>query len=216
MRDYGKYYFEVRGMRRFFTPEVKLLLQVGLALFLGIIFGNFLGRSMLTNDAIYANAVNYHDDVYLLQAAHYYDEAQANAFLNKLNQLGLQGLVVREYSSFFVYLGVSTNPYAFEKECDILTNHGYDYLIKTRKLYYYLSDLDANSNEYTFYYMSINYYLSLLKNKQVIFTDKYIELVDVVKMDLYNSLQILNDGLTSDEVMLYKLLVYQNIVNLLL
>ncbi|NLG81734.1 MAG: hypothetical protein GX490_04305 [Bacilli bacterium] len=203
-------------MRRYFTPEFKLLLQGICALFLGILFGNFLGRSMLRNDAIYANAINYHDDVYILQAAHYYDEAQANAFLNKLNELGLQGLVVREYSSFFVYLGISTNPYYFEKETDILTQNGYDYLIKTRKLYYYLNDLDSDSSEYTFYYMSINYYLSLLKNKPVIFTDDYLELVDVVKMDLFNSLQILNAELTSNNTMIYKLLVYQNIVNLLL
>lgn len=202
-------------MRKWFNSDSTIIFNIIIALIVGIVFGNLLGSSMLKNEAIYANAVNYNDDVFILQTGHFYDESSANTFLEKLKKKGIDGLVVREGNNYFVYHAISINTNSFKEIMDKLEENQIYYLIKTKKLYYFLNDFDNKSNEYAFYYATINYYLSLINNNNVILTDDYIEKFDVHNLDLYNSLNSLNSSLNSEDSEILKLYVYRNLVNLL-
>lgn len=202
-------------MRKWFNSDSTIIFNIIIALIVGIVFGNLLGSSMLKNEAIYANAVNYNDDVFILQTGHFYDESSANTFLEKLKKKGIDGLVVREGNNYFVYHAISINTNSFKEIMDKLEENQIYYLIKTKKLYYFLNDFDNKSNEYAFYYTTINYYLSLINNNNVILTDDYIEKFDVHNLDLYNSLNSLNSSLNSEDSEILKLYVYRNLVNLL-
>ncbi|HEY8364758.1 MAG TPA: SPOR domain-containing protein, partial [Haloplasmataceae bacterium] len=96
-------------MRKWFNSDSTIIFNIIIALIVGIVFGNLLGSSMLKNEAIYANAVNYNDDVFILQTGHFYDESSANTFLEKLKKKGIDGLVVREGNNYFVYHAISIN-----------------------------------------------------------------------------------------------------------
>ncbi len=203
-------------MKKWFSSDQRIIFNVIIALIVGIIFGNFLGSSMLRNEDLYANAVNYADDVYILQTGHYYDEGNATIALNEIKALGVDGIVVREYVNYYVYHGISANTNSFVEITNILDDNGINYLIKSKKLYYFLTDLDPKSDEYKFYYKSINYLLSLIHNKNVVLTEDYTELVNIANLDLYNSINLLNEELHTEDAAMYKLLVYRNLVNLLL
>lgn len=203
-------------MKRWFNSDTRIIFNVVIALIVGIIFGNFLGSSMLKNESIYANAVNYADDVYVLQSGHYYDEYNANVALEELKKLGINGIVVREYSNYYVYHGIAVNTNTFTNITNTFEQNSITYLIKSKKLFYLLTDLDPKSESYEFYYKTINYYLSLINNNEVVLTDDYIDKYDLTNLDLYNSLNMLNEGLYDENAEMYKLLVYRDLVDLLL
>jgi hypothetical protein len=203
-------------MKRWFNSDTRIIFNVVIALIVGIIFGNFLGSSMLKNESIYANAVNYADDVYVLQSGHYYDEYNANVALEELKKLGINGIVVREYSNYYVYHGIAVNTNTFTNITNTFEQNSITYLIKSKKLFYLLTDLDPKSESYEFYYKTINYYLSLINNNEVVLTDDYIDKYDLTNLDLYNSLNMLNEGLATENREMYKLFVYRDLVNLLL
>lgn len=203
-------------MKKWFNSDTRIIFNVILALIVGIIFGNFLGSSMLKNEAIYANATNYSDDIYILQSGVYYDESTATNALNQLKYLGLIGLVVKEHDNYYVYHGISSNTDSFTEMTQILEENQIYYLIKSKKLYYMLSDLDPSSDDYKFYYDSINYFISLINNTQVQLEDDYINSVNILNLELYNNLNILNGDLDSTSSPLYELYVYKNLVDLLL
>ncbi len=203
-------------MKKWFNSDSRVFFNIILALIVGIIFGNFLGGSMLKNDAIYANANNYTDDVYLLQSGAYYNEETAMSALEEMKLLGLNGIVVRERNNFNVYHGISTKISSFDSYTKILQDNDINYLIKSRKLYYMLNDLDPSSREYEFYYGSINYYLSLIHNRNVVIQDEYINQVSEVNLELFNNLNLLNESINTDLALLYKLYVYKNLVDILL
>ncbi len=203
-------------MKNWFNSDTRIIFNVILALIVGIMFGNFLGNSMLKNEDIYANAINYSDDVYILQSGVYYDEETATSELNVLKQLGLIGIVVKEHDNYYIYHGISDNTSSFTNMTNILEENQINYLIKSKKLYYMLSDLDPSTSEYEFYYDSINYYLSLIHDTGVVLTEDYSAGVNVVNLDLYNSINLLNNDLHSDLTPILKLYVYKNLVDLLL
>jgi len=203
-------------MKNWFNSDSRIIFNVIIALIVGIIFGNFLGSSMLKNESIYANATNYTDDVYILSSGVYYDESNATWALNQLKLLGLMGIVVKEQDNYNIYLGISSTSDTFTEATEILEENQINYLIKSKKLYYMLSDYDPSSSEYDFYYDSINYFLSLINNKQVVLSVDYIERVNIVNLELYNNINTLNGDLNSTYTPLYKLYVYKNLVDLLL
>lgn len=204
-------------MRNWFNSDTKIIFNIVLALIIGIVMGNFLGSSMLKNESIYANAINYSDKVYMLQSNRYYDNDSANNYLNYLKTLGVNGIVVKEKDIYFVYHGISANEDSFIEIIKIFEEHGIDYLVKTKYLFYLLNSIeDTKSEEYEFYYTTINYYLSLVNNKKVILIDDYISKFTITNLDLYNSLNLLNENLDKKEKEMYKLYVYQDLVDLLL
>ncbi|QVK16973.1 hypothetical protein KHQ81_08715 [Mycoplasmatota bacterium] len=203
-------------MKNWFNSDTRIIFNVILALIVGIIFGKFLGNSMLRNEAIYANATNYSDDIYILQSGVYYDESTATIALDQMKKLGLIGLVVKEHDNYYVYHGVSSNTESFTGMTQILEDNQINYLIKSKKLYYMLTDLDPSSDEYKFYYDSINYYTSLIHKTQVQIDDDYINRVNVINLELYNNINILNNDLSSTSSPLYELYIYKNLVDLLL
>lgn len=203
-------------MKKWFNSDSRVFFNIILALIVGVIFGNFLGSSMLKNDAIYANANNYTDDVYILQSGAYYDELTATNALDEMKALGLNGIVVREHNNFNVYHGISTKMSNFDQYTKILQENDVNYLIKSRKLYYMLNDLDPSSKEYEFYYDSINYYLSLIHDTNVVIQDDYIDQVSEVNLELYNNMNLLNESINTDLALIYKLYVYKSLVDILL
>ncbi len=203
-------------MKNWFNSDSRIIFNVILALIIGVILGNFLGSSMISNEAIYANANNYTDDVYLLQSGVYYDESTATIALNQLKQLGLNGIVVKEHDNYYIYHGISVQTSSFTAMTKILDDNQINYLIKSKKLYYMLSDLDPKSSEYSYYYNTINYYLSLVHNTHVVISDDYISSVTTSNLELYNNLNVLNEDLNNELAPLYKLYVYKNLVDILL
>lgn len=204
-------------MRKWINSDTKIIFNVILALILGIIMGNFLGSSMLNNESIYANAVNYSDEVYILQSNRYYDGDSANNYLNYLKTLGINGLVVKEKDIYFVYHGIAANKNSFAETISIFEKYGIEYLIKTKYLFFLLNSIeDTNSSDFQFYHTTINYYLSLIHNKKVVLIDDYVSYFDISNLDLYNSLNLLNENIDKSERELYKLYVYRDLVDLLI
>ena len=201
-------------MKKWFNSDSKVIFNIIIALILGIIFGNFLGNSMLGNEAIYAGALNYNDDVFILQSGSFYDETNAVNRLDQLKKLGLDGLVVKEGGYFYVYHMISCNYNSLTETLSAFAAHEVDYFVKNKKLYDLISDLNPKSKEYDFYHTTINYYLSLINDTEVIFTDDYIAQYDVAIIDLYNYLNVLNSGLFSDKAEIYKLMVYGYLVGI--
>lgn len=198
---------------KFLKSETKSIIYIVVALLLGIFFGNFLGNTMLNNDAILVNADTYSDEVYILESGIYYDEINATIALNEFKDLGLNGLVVKEYNKYHVYLGVSENLNDFDVTLLVFAEKNIDYFIRIKKLRMLINDLDANSSEYKFYNQSMNYYISLLNDKQVILSQDYKDSITDDKMDIYNNILVLNNNLSSELAPLYKLYVYQSIID---
>jgi hypothetical protein len=205
----------VKGMK-WFNAERKLVINIILALILGVGFGNFLGSKILSNDAIYVNADQYDDEVYILQTGIYYDELAATLALNEVKAKGINGLIVKEHNKYYIYHGISDKSSTFDELIKLFDQHQIDYFVKTKSMYTLLTHLDSESVEYDFYYQSINYFLSLIRDQQVTLSNDYLDLLTEDNMDLFNHINSLNQNMDGQIAPITRLYIYQSLTDKLL
>lgn len=203
-------------MNRTATPDIRIILNIIIAVIIGFVFGSFIRNSMLNYESIYASAYNYDDTIYLLQSGIYYDETNAHTALNELNQLGINGVIVKEHDRFYLYHQIATSLSDLTPLIKRLDELKINYFVKERILLDMISQFDEETDEYEFYNQSINYFLTLLHLEPITFTDDYINSVSEVNLELYYNLSALNQSYQTSLAPTYNLYVYKSLVDLLL
>ncbi|MDF2699266.1 MAG: hypothetical protein K0Q49_822 [Haloplasmataceae bacterium] len=201
---------------KLFRSDSRIIFNVIIALILGILFGNFLGGTILNNQAINVNAGQFDDEIFILQTGIYYDEMNATIGLNEVKALGLTGLVVKEHNIYYVYLGIAYRANLLDPLVEVLVENDIEYLVKSLDLYSLLEGKDDTSQEYYFYHQSIKHFISLIHDKEVVFSEQYKDSITDTNLVVYNHLIMLNYNVSSDRTPLYRLEVYKSLVDVLM
>ncbi|ERJ12786.1 hypothetical protein [Haloplasma contractile] len=194
--------------------DARLFLNFLMAITIGISFGLFLGNKLEPSNTMPTGAST-SDTVYLLQVGSYEQEIPANIALSELYSLDTFALIVNESTTYNIYVGISTSEEDLVMKKEYLESHNLNAVIKAKSLFSLLSFLDSNSSEYTFWYKSINYYLSLLNNQSVMFSEDYINSITEPRMPFYSSLNGLNSNINQNKSGEFKLYTYRNLVETL-
>jgi hypothetical protein len=209
-------------MKNFLKTDRSLLFHVIFALVCGVLFGNFLGNRIITEDTLGVVADVYNHEVYIFQSGIYYDEVSAQFNANKMKELGYESVVVKEFNKYYVYHSIATSDsYLAHLETEF-ENQQMNYFVKKKILYTLIEKMGIDENDelllqdYNFYYDTINYYLRMLKGQSVTFSDEYLALVNDSNMELFNNLNTLNNSLYSDLAERYELLVYKSLAETLM
>lgn len=199
---------------RIIGSKSSIILNLLLALFIGVIAGNFIGSRIypVTSDA-FSDVNDTTENIYLLQEAEYLTEDEALGKCKELKDLGHFATYIYYEEKYVVIACVgSTTDNLLYKQSEILID-GYNTSVIEIDILEYLLQNCSDQNEINFWAKSIEYYTKLLKGEKIDeFNSAYVEDVDNDKITFYNFLVSLNGNNSTELEFKLKILTFKYLI----